>query len=385
MSTYMKLARMRQDSQTLTLQMMRDSLGGNKSVRFMEQEVDGVQLVIVCYMVNDPEIWQLKHGLEARGITFRADTGECVCRPFEKFFRLGECEFTEEKFIAEEYDRSDFSSELLHAQVLEKMDGSMVTPVLVNGNIFFKSKKSFYSDVAIAANHAASPELKKICADCLKVGLQLIFEFTSADHRIVIDYGDKANFTLIAQRWIHNGAYFPISADPTISREKFGFDVVKVHAVRTFEELKDYIATATDTEGVVVNLPSLRFKMKTKWYDERHRIIDLRERDVADAVLDESLDDIIAQMVAAGKDVDPVRDIERAVLNQLIWISETVENHAKIWAGREMRDVAAHFEGDPLRGYIIACLKGREIDIKKYWRGGLRFEYSLRSIGNPNF
>lgn len=391
---FKEYSRLRQKNFDITLDDMRRSLGDHPSVRFMEQEVDGCKMVIVCYMVSDPSLWKLDYALEARGITFDAVTGKCICRPFEKFFRLNENEMVSESFVAEEYSRAIFAGAerfpFGSTEVLEKMDGSMVTPVFIKGKIYFKSKKSFYSDVALAANAAAGDQLRKWCELMLELNLQPIFEFSSPNHRIVIDYGTVPRFTLIATRWIHTGAYPPVSGFGNLLKndaELTNVGVVEQHEARftSFESLKAYIDTAENTEGVVIRFPFMQVKMKTKWYDDRHHILDLRERDVADAVVGEFLDDIMAQMIEAGKDVSRVRSIEETVIAQLNSIRSMISAHCKECEGMEMRFVAAKLEGNPLRGLVIAQLKGRDVDVVKYWKDWFRKDFSLTSITNENF
>ena len=78
--------------------------------------------------------------LECRGITFHPD-GKIATRPMQKFFNVGEtAELAPEKIIWEDVSR-----------VMIKQDGSMVTPIWVNGKLTFKTQKAFMNREAKVA------------------------------------------------------------------------------------------------------------------------------------------------------------------------------------------------------------------------------------------
>jgi len=70
--------------------------------------------------------------LEARFSKFNLD-GDCICMPMEKFFNYGDG--LTEKFWGE-VDQ-DFSN----YQVFDKWDGSLINPVILDGNLVFMTKR----------------------------------------------------------------------------------------------------------------------------------------------------------------------------------------------------------------------------------------------------
>jgi hypothetical protein len=161
----------------------------------------------------------------------------------------------------------------------------MVTPVLVADAVVFKSKNSFLSEVANAANRTASNKLKEFCTTLLVQGITPIFEFLRPDHRIVIDYGSRPQFILIGARRIADGQYVDIAKLAlkydapcgVVSRYNFNIDMV-LHAIEH----------STSEAGFVVVLANgERVKFKTKWYENAHRALTgLRIQDAADWHLD---------------------------------------------------------------------------------------------------
>jgi tRNA splicing ligase len=103
-----------------------DHLRDNKMIAFKTESVAGKDVIIVSYMIGNKELWDDPLARECRGITFDAETGDCICTPFEKFFNVGEREETQEHVLP--------WNNIKH--VYEKRDGSMLTPVLIDGKVF---------------------------------------------------------------------------------------------------------------------------------------------------------------------------------------------------------------------------------------------------------
>ena len=119
-----------------------DYLREEKSVQFKEEIVDGVSLITVCYMISNDKLWNMPLGRECRGHSFRKDTGEIVSLAYNKFFNISEKEETQLNNINWNDDY----------EATSKVDGSLITFALINNKVVCKTKKSYYSDVAILAN-----------------------------------------------------------------------------------------------------------------------------------------------------------------------------------------------------------------------------------------
>jgi len=377
---------------------LRDTFIDLSAVRFQTQEVNGANFTICTYMISDPEIWKRKNGFECRGIVFN-EHGDIVARPFEKFFNLNENEFTQEHLIKKLFDSG-------RVRIQEKRDGSMLTPVLCNGEVRFKTKKSFYSDVAIAAQRDAEkiPGFIDSCKICIELGYTPIFEYTSPDSKIVIDYGKEPQFTLLAIRTISDGSY--VYADEEILENPWSlfFDVSWIgeyYSNPSWSLLKEWVETQEDLEGWVIILPNgQRVKLKTKWYLSRHRLLDLRERDVAKMVIDETIDDIKSTAVERGLDLAIIEKIESKVLKELQCIIDQW-NELESECRRLLRE--SGIEEDNSREYwskvafvakdllpysfgtLMNKMRGKDLDYKKMWSDRFEKEYNLRSVYNSNF
>lgn len=227
-------------------------LRDDSRIEFKEETVNGKRFTIVSYMATDGELWKKPFAKDARGITFN-ERGDCVCRPFEKFFNVNETEETQ-------ISKLDFNGAVL----TKKYDGIMVTPVLVGDDVVFKSKTSFFSDVANAANRTASNKLKEFCTTLLVQGITPIFEFLHPAHRIVKDYGDRIQFVLVGARRIADGTY--VGVDKLAMKYGAPCGVVS-HFNFNFDMVQHVLEHSTSEAGFVVALANgERVKFKTKWY-----------------------------------------------------------------------------------------------------------------------
>ncbi len=263
---------------------------------------DSLGNTVICYSIlADNAKWFSKdrgaYLRECRGITF-GHNGEIISRPFEKFFNFGE---------TPENQKGNLSN-LKVEHVFSKLDGSMVTPITdpKTGRIVLKTKKNVGSDTAKLATrrmHQSFPEVEEFCKVKMGEGKTPIFEFTAPDNQIVILY-TETNFRLIGIRDNITGEYFDIY------EESKAFPLIQVVDDRRHEILagsKDWVSTIIDfckdtkkhrgIEGFVVVLSDgRRVKFKTQWYiDLHHTCTFIRDRDVAQMVMNETIDDVISK------------------------------------------------------------------------------------------
>lgn len=248
-----------------------DHLKNIKDISFKEEKVVDDKFTIVSYMISYPELWKKEKAIECRGITFD-DKGNCVCRPFEKFFNLNENEWVQEHNL-------DFKNSI----AFEKVDGSMVTPVYIEsyGSSVLKTKKSFHSDVAFQANQFANEDFFDICdVLLLEYGITPIFEFIGPTNKIVIDY-DETKFVLLTGRYIRSGKYIDLNELVNLLGSRVSYSKVaraniitpKVFDLGT-DELKKAVEKENDKEGWVILLNNgLRVKVKTDWYLAQHNLM----------------------------------------------------------------------------------------------------------------
>lgn len=371
----------------LNLQTMRDRLSHLEFVRFREESINGRDVVVCCYMLSLDEIWKAPLGVEARGSTFDAKTGELLSLPFEKFFNVNEKAHTQADLV-----RADMANGFY---VAEKLDGSMLTPVATDRGPVLKTKKTAFSDVAVAANLHASQALLDFCESMLDHDMTPMFEYMTPDNQVVLNYGDEPRFVLLAIRCMHSGRYLPYERLVDLS-EDYGLEVVPRVAVKDLDELLARVETDEGIEGWVIYTENNRYKIKTRWYCERHNLVDMRYRDLAEHVLNDTLDDLMPNISAVGseeavKRVEAVRDQIHAELKSIGHkVLSGVQDAIKIedMAVRAKWVIAEY----PL--YQKAILRmardpDREFDLEGFVRDFYRRQrmstWSLRSVVNTNF
>lgn len=347
----------------------------DKRIRFSEEVVNGETLTIVSYMVADPTLWKLPLAEECRGIVFNS-SGKCISRPFHKFFNTGENE-----------DNQVYHLKGKQFEILEKRDGSMLTPVLVNGEIFWKTKKSFYSDVAVEAAKNVPENVNRFARYCINVGLTLIFEYTSQLNKVVINYSDTPEFVLLAVRDNSHGGYWPYEDMCEVAA------ICNIKVIQKFDKTLEQCLSEVDTlinfEGWCLRDTSTGFycKLKTAWYLRNHRAqTELRERDVADMIIDETIDDIKSALALDGFDITPIEEIEKRVADQITELSSSVIEIVKSIADKtNFKQIAADYKDHKLFGLIMSEVRGKTPNYKKYWANNMRDRYSLKAVYNSNF
>jgi len=363
-----------------------DHLRDEKMIRFKDEtvSVNGVEytFTIVCYMIANTELWELPLAKECRGITYD-HSGNCVGAPFEKFFNINENDDTQ----LDNLPKGDYI-------ITSKRDGSLIIPIQVGTDIVFKSKKTFTSDVALLASKHADTNVVALSKYYIDLGYTPIFEFTHPDSRIVIDYGPQPEFVLLAVRSMSTGEYLAMSSiEPTA-------ELFKVKSIewdtssRTKQSIKqysDWLEHQENIEGSVIWFQTcgvgvscyggLRVKRKTVWYGKRHGLTTgLRERDIAEMVLNETVDDIKSFVVELGYPLDPILEIEHKVTTEISAIRGLIEMQVAANKHLDRKDFAVKFKDLPLFGLLMAQYLDKEPDIIRHYTKHILPMFTLRTV-----
>lgn len=246
---------------------------------------------VVNYLVNFedtfPPVTDRRTALlrECRGITFCADTGEVLARKFHKFFNLGERPETLPEAL-------DFTQPHV---ILEKLDGSMLTPLRVDGKIRWNTKMGL-TGIALPVDEFVStrPQYESLVEEVWGDNMTPLFEWCSRQQRIVIDHPED-RLVLLAVRHNVTGQYMSY-ADRVDLGARHGVEVVAFKE-GTAENIQAFMKEAHDVEGeegyIIEFLDGHKVKVKGAWYCQLHKTLDhLRhEKDVIRLILDEKLDD----------------------------------------------------------------------------------------------
>jgi RNA ligase len=235
---------------------------------------------------------------ELRGLIFSKASGRVISRRYQKFFNFGE---------RDDMMELDFSRNHV---ILEKLDGSMITPFPVNGNMLWGTKMG-ETDVSaqIKPFLEKNPQYDKFAMKCIEMGKTPIFEWTSNKQRIVLNY-ENDNLILVAIRDNYSGKYEPYASlninamcnqIPCVSAN----NINRVYSQSEFHELLNIIRAREGEEGVVILFDDGHMvKMKSDWYISIHRAKSLleNERDVVGIILDNKEDDLLSVLNKEDKD-----------------------------------------------------------------------------------
>jgi T4 RnlA family RNA ligase len=234
---------------------------------------------------------------ECRGLIF-APNGRILSRRYHKFFNINER--TETRF-----ENLDFSKPHV---ILEKLDGSMITPIWI-GDVCRWGTKMGITDTAMEAEAfvAKHPVYTEFARVCHEEGYTPIFEWCSRKNRIVLDYPDD-QLVLTAIRNTVDGTYLSHNAIGLARGPSTEIPVVEAYSVAMetdIEELIEIIRKTEDAEGIVIRFDDGHMiKIKSEWYLKLHRAKDAisTERGIIALWLGLGLDDVISFLPAEDQE-----------------------------------------------------------------------------------
>lgn len=220
---------------------------------------------------------------ECRGLIFDLD-GKILARRFHKFFNVNEREETR-------LEKIDFTKP---HRILEKLDGSMVSPIMIDGVIRWTTKMGITDTSMEAEVHVVkNPQYVKFVTELMADGWTPVFEWCSNKNRIVLDYPqDQLVLTAVRNNEVGDYARYELL-------EAYGrlhnIPVVKSYDFKD-ENIIDVVRAMENQEGVVVRFnDGHMLKIKADWYVLRHKSKDAitREKNVLDYIVNEKVDDVL--------------------------------------------------------------------------------------------
>lgn len=271
---------------------------------------------VLDYSYAAPDTFPNALALECRGLKFDA-AGALIARPFQKFFNVGEREGIDQIAWSEPHT------------VFEKLDGSMVHGVMLGGKHVFMTRGGISPQARMAMERAPAAVLEA-SERLAREGMTAIFEFTSPDNKIVVEYSDDA-VTLLAVRENVSGRYW--------SRAEV--EGVGVPCAAAFDPVIDPAAFVDGArglmgaEGFVIAFDNgHRLKIKADDYVFRHKALATiaNERNVLRMVLDGSVDDVLPSLsLDLRKRVQAYSlDVERVIRRHAQSVSDFVDGHRQM-------------------------------------------------------
>jgi RNA ligase len=250
---------------------------------------------VINYNVMMADTFDCPIRRECRGIIFDTATGDIIRRPFQKFFNVNERDETQDYAV-------DLSRD--HA-ILEKLDGSMIAPFIVNGEMVWGTKMGA-TDVAKPVEEFVknNPNYQFLAEEAISNGYTPIFEWCSRKQRIVLDYQED-QLILTAVRNMTTGKYAFFKAWSHLVPVVRTWDVGLEMDNKTMKSFVSYVRDLEDLEGFVVRFDDGHMiKLKCDWYVQIHKAKEaiLQDRNIVELILDNKLDDIKAHLPTEDRD-----------------------------------------------------------------------------------
>lgn len=259
---------------------------------------------VVNYLVSMPDtfpevrrkvgdVWEEDHiaslRRELRGILFYPN-GMIMARRLHKFFNVNERDETQMHCI-------DLSQPHV---ILEKLDGSMITPVeTVDGYTW--GTKMGPTTVAEPVQKWVDehPNYLLFAQTQFQLGWTPIFEWCSRKQRIVVDYPED-RLVLIALRKTETGEYMSLEEMQKLA-EYYNLDIVKTYpgTAASLEHLMAETRDAIGIEGWIIRFDDGHMlKLKAEEYLRFHKTKEsiALEKNVVDLLVNETMDDAKAFM-----------------------------------------------------------------------------------------
>ncbi len=275
-------------------------------------------------------------------------------------------------------------------KVFEKRDGSLIIPYIVDGEVYFKTFRSFSNNVLDNMYNEIDnlDEIKELVKELHNNGYDILFEYTSMNNRIVVkyfkpsldviqirnrktlEYMDLNKFSDILNKYRVNVTKYYNYSDKNMTLNEF-YD--RLNNDKSFE-LYD-LWNSNNFEGFVVQLDDGEMiKVKTKWYFENHGLFDLNSmfvfkeyKQIIKIILDERLDEIDYDIVERNKDI-----VEK-INNYIIYhfnefrneIFKFLELKQKV---NDIREIVNDIKQSKFNYYIFKCLNSKiPCDESRVW------------------
>jgi RNA ligase len=260
---------------------------------------------------------------ECRGLLFYPD-GRIMSRRLHKFFNVNERDETADRFV-------DLNKPHV---ILEKLDGSMITPVVTSGGLRWGTKMGI-TDVSMQAELfvAKNPDYIEFSQFCIDAGHTPIYEWCSRSQRIVVDYPDD-RLVLIAIRNTITGKYTDYAGLKNLVGP-WKIELVKTYpgTAASMEHLIAETRAVEDIEGWIIRFDNGQMvKIKGDWYVRIHKVKDAlaHEKNVVEMLINEAADDVKPHML----EQDRVR-LEQYETDFWIGIAKTVQAYEEYFAAMQ--------------------------------------------------
>lgn len=240
-------------------------------------------------------------------------------------------------------------------KISEKIDGTFVQPVLVNNEIYFKTKLNFDSYQAKKCNEILkeNTKLKEFIIKKFNEGKIPFFEYFSPKTQIVMDYKEE-KLVLTQIRDLKSGIY---ELDFEKEAKIYGIETPKTFNY-SFEELINLAKTREETEGWVVIFEDMQFlKLKTSEYLKRHKLLGkIEAHNVIYAILNKKSDEYKKILNKESEKYQYFTEIENKFLKKYNSLKKDLKKAMKL----TKKEFKKTFQNHPHYELLATCKKKGE-------------------------
>ena len=248
-------------------------------------------------------------------------------------------------------------------KVQEKVDGTLVQPILIDNKVYFKSKLTFDSLQAKNAQkiYENNKKLKEYVDKKLSEGKIPLFEYFSPITQVVMDY-KKEKLILVQVRDLNTGEY---DLDFEKEAKEYDIEVAPLCEPKPIKEYLEKRVSCYSKEGWIVIFEDMQFlKLKTDEYLKRHKVLgDLRENLIIEHILDGKIDEIKKVLNKKSEKYLFVKEVE----NKFNKKYKELENKIKRALKMSKKEVKNKFSQDKYYEIIALCKKKNSIEPLREW------------------
>ena len=319
----------------------------------------------------NPKVADSYIALSARGIMFDVTDKENIkisSRPMNKFFNIEQGEV----------DRSNMKL----VGYMDKLDGSLISTYLHNGELKLKTKGSIKSEQAVAAMEwldlPENSEMKNFLKfHTEKNNLTVNMEWTSPDNQIVLFY-PESSLRILNMVNNKNGKILiaeNIDKENLVNKDIF----VKSHKIpnMSLDDIIENIRNEQGNEGYILEFFDSEYnthlvKVKNIWYVNLHQIksnLNTTSK-IIETIIDETSDDVRVLFAEDKHFLDNITRLENVVSPRISRIEADVEKFYSDNKELSRKDYAikAQAELQPYMSLAMNLYIGKETNYKEFFK-----------------
>lgn len=262
--------------------------------------------------------------------------------------------------------------------LMEKMDGSLISTYLHKDSLYLKSKGHIFSEQAVRANKLLKSKYPALAGELYKLtkaGYTVNMEYTAPDNVIVVFY-PETSLTVLSIRRMSDGHMFFGSS---IVSEFADYPEVQKNLVRfraaDTTDINAHVAKvmlATEGEGEVIELKSGSESYLVKVKNDRYTLLHHTKNDIdsprklLECVLEQKTDDLKSLFRENPEIITFINNFEASVVPIINQVKTEVENY---YAANSQLDKKTYFmSGDlgPKMNLAMELYIGRKPDYNHF-------------------